>query len=94
MDTRIIKYSSVFARLRPVISTDTNVLPFIWGMLVEEGMNIDKLIMEDFLKGDNTVGCGMEFKTCYEFETTLGPGCFVVDEEVWSGYIFGAEGVR
>jgi hypothetical protein len=46
-------------------------------MAIEEGMDVDELIMQDFLQGYDSVSGSMEFETGYEFKTTLGPWCFL-----------------
>jgi hypothetical protein len=49
MDVGIVEYGGVFSAGFSVVPADANVVPFVGGMLIECGEDVDELTMQDFL---------------------------------------------
>lgn len=59
MDLCIIEDGRVFPSLVAIITTNPDILPLPWCMTIQWRVDIDQLTMQDFLKRNYSMSCGM-----------------------------------
>jgi len=77
MNICVIENGRVLPSRLSIVAPYANVGPFVRGIPVESGQDVDELTVQDFLEGDDSMSCGVQLKACDDVMSPVRPWCFL-----------------